>query len=478
MRETPCVARGTRPARQRPVSGGRTAAVLALLLAATAAQVGQGPPATDTSSAGVERVAAQAAPPGWNTVWQDDFDGGAGSLPSSDNWIFDIGNNYPGGAWNWGTGEIAYHTSDPANVSLDGTGNLRITPRRDGAGNWTSARIETRRTDFQPAAGGTLRIEGRMRLPDVSGAEAQGIWPAFWALGAPFRGNYTNWPGVGEIDIMENVNGLNTVVGTVHCGVAPGGPCNEFNGIGNSRSGLNPSLQSAFHTFAVEWDRSTSPQQIRWYVDGQQYHQVTENQVDATTWANATNHGYFVILNVAVGGGWPGLPTAQTAPGRPLVVDYVGVYSRGGVAPTPPPTPAPTPAPGGGRDAYGRIEAEGFDSANGVVVVDGAKIGYLSNGDVATYRGVRFGSTPARQFTARVASGAGPGVSGLVEVRLDSPTNPPVGSFSVGNTGGWSSFREIPGSLAGVTGTHDVHLRFASGQPADFVDVDWFTFAR
>ena len=450
----------------------RRAAALAVLLAASLAATGAGAASAASSPGAVDGVVAQAPPAGWDTVWQDDFDGGAGSLPSSNNWIFDIGNSYPGGAPNWGTGEIAYHTADPANVSLDGTGNLLITPRRDGAGNWTSARIETRRTDFQPAAGGVLRIESRMRLPAVSGAEAQGIWPAFWALGAPFRGVYTNWPAVGEIDIMENVNGLNTVVGTVHCGVAPGGPCNEFDGLGGSRSGLSPSLQAAFHTYAIEWDRSTSPQQLRWYVDGQQYYQVNENQVDATTWANATNHGYFVILNVAVGGNWPGLPTAQTAPGRPLVVDYVGVYSRGGGAP--PTTPPPS---GGGRDAYSRIEAESYDSATGVVI-GGGHIGYVANGDRALYRGVQFGSTPATRFTARVASGAGPAVSGLVEVRLDSPTSPPVGSFSVGDTGGWTSFREIPGSLSGVTGTHDVHLTFASGQPADFVDVDWFTFAR
>src|SRR6266545_5074024 len=101
--------------------------------------------------AGALAVGAQASvpppPPGWSTVWSDDFDGPSGSLPSSANWIVDTGHGYPGGPGNWGTGEIQNYTNSPNNLSLDGTGNLRITPRRDGAGNWTSARIETQRSD-------------------------------------------------------------------------------------------------------------------------------------------------------------------------------------------------------------------------------------------------------------------------------------------------------------------------------------------
>jgi len=451
-----------------------SAALLAPVVAGAAA------PSADLSR--VARASAPSPPSGFSTVWVDDFTGGSGSLPSSSNWIFDIGHSYPGGAGNWGTGEIAAHTNNPANVSQDGSGNLRITPLRDGNGNWTSARIETQRTDFQPPAGGTVRIESRIQLPNVSGAEAQGIWPAFWALGAPFRGNYTNWPQVGEIDIMENVNGANTVWGTLHCGSSPGGPCNETVGLGGSRSGFSPSLQSGFHTYAIEWDRSVSPNQMRWYIDGAQYHSVSQNQVDATTWSNATNHGFFVILNVAVGGGWPGNPTGSTASGRPMVVDYVAVWSRGGGGTTPPTTPPPTTPPptGGTRDAYGTIQAEGFDSQQGVQVVamsgGGSKIGYIGNGDRAQFRGVNFGSNPARTFKARVSSGAAGGVSGLVEVRLDSPTAAPSGSFAIANTGGWETYREVPGGLSGVTGTHDVYLTFTSGQPADFVDVDWLTF--
>jgi beta-glucanase (GH16 family) len=427
---------------------------------------------------------ASVPPPeaGWTQVWADDFNGGAGSLPSSSNWIFDIGHGYPGGPANWGTGEIAAHTNNPANVSLDGGGNLRITPLRDGAGNWTSARIETQRTDFRPPSGGVMRIEGRIQMPNVTGNAALGYWPAFWALGSPFRGNYWNWPGIGEFDIMENVNGLNSVWGVLHCGVAPGGPCNEFNGLGASRACPGSSCQSAFHTYRFEWDQSVTPNQLRWYVDGQQFHSVSQGQLPADTWNQMTAHGYFIILNVAMGGAFPdgvagfATPTAETVSGRPMLVDYVAVWTRGGGGTEPP--------PGGGGTAYRQIEAEAFQQQSGVQVAAGVNtgggqyMGWLANGDWALYRGVDFGSTPARQFTARAASGAAGGVSGLVEVRLDSRSNAPIGSFAVADTGGWESWRNVPANITGVTGVHDVYLTFTSGQPADFVNVDWLTFAR
>jgi carbohydrate binding protein with CBM6 domain len=428
---------------------------------------------------------ASVPPPdsGWTQVWADDFTGAANTLPSSANWIFDIGHGYPGGPGNWGTGEIAAHTNNPANVSVDGAGNLRITPIRDGAGNWTSARIETQRSNFKPPAGGVLRMESRIQMPNVTGNQALGYWPAFWALGSPFRGNYWNWPGIGEFDIMENVNGINSVWGVLHCGVAPGGPCNENNGIGASRACPGSSCQSAFHTYRFEWDQSVSPNQLRWYVDGQQWHSISQGQLPADTWNQMTSHaGYFIILNVAMGGAFPdgvagrATPVAETVSGRPMTVDYVAVYTRGGGGPTDPP-------PGGGS-AYDQIQAEAFQQQGGLTTGTttdtggGSYVGSATNGDWARYNGIDFGSSPARQFTARVASGAAGGVSGLVEVRVDSRSNPPVGSFAVGNTGGWQSWRTVPANISNVTGVHDVYLTFSSGQPADFVNVNWFTFGH
>ncbi|MGW1590441.1 glycoside hydrolase family 16 protein [Streptomyces sp. NPDC002386] len=439
--------------------------------------------AVATAATAPASASAPTPPSGWTQVFLDDFNGSAGSGVNTSNWQYDTGTSYPGGAANWGTGEVETMTSGTSNVALDGSGNLLITPRRDASGRWTSGRIETTRTDFQPPSGGKLRVQARIQMPNVTGAAAKGYWPAFWMLGSPFRGNYQNWPGVGELDIMENVQGLNTDWSTMHCGTNPGGPCNETSGIGNSTSCAGTTCQAGFHTYSMEWDRSTSPEEIRFYLDGVNFHTVKANQVDATTWANATNHGYFVILNVAMGGGFPGAfgggPDGGTEPNHPMTVDYVQVLqsSGGGGGGTAPP-------PSGNRDAYSAIQAESYDSQSGVVPESttdsggGQDLGSLANGDWALYKGVNFGSTAAKQFYARVASGAAAGVSGLVEVRLDSRSNAPVGSFALANTGGWQSWRTVPANIGGVTGTHDVYLTFTSGQPADFVNVNWFDFGH
>ncbi|MCZ9339776.1 family 16 glycosylhydrolase, partial [Streptomyces sp. TRM76130] len=170
------------------------------------------------------------------------------------------------------------------------------------------------------------------------------------------------WPSVGELDIMENVQGLDTVWSTMHCGTNPGGPCNETTGIGGSTACPGSTCQSAFHTYRMEWDRSTGVEQIRFYVDGVNHHTVREDQMDATTWSNATGHGFFVILNVAMGGGFPaafgGGPDSGTVPGHPMLVDYVQVLSSGGDAGTP---------PTGNRDAYTAIQAESYDAQSGSI---------------------------------------------------------------------------------------------------------------
>jgi len=123
------------------------------------------------------QAAVPAPPAGWSTVWSDDFTGAAGTLPSAANWIIDTGHNYPGGPANWGTGEIQNYTASTANVSHDGGGNLRITPLRDGGGGWTSARIETVRSDFKAPAGGVRLLAGVLgpgralpgQLPELAG---------------------------------------------------------------------------------------------------------------------------------------------------------------------------------------------------------------------------------------------------------------------------------------------------------------------
>ena len=144
---------------------------------------------------------------------------------------------------------------------------------------------------------------------------------------------------------MENVDGQNTDYGTLHCGVAPGGPCNEFNGRGGTTPGGRPGAAGRLSTPT----RSSStaaprPSSWRWYLDGREFFAVDSTQVDAQTWENATHHGFFVILDLAMGGGFPGSPTDATASGGSMVVDYVAAYTQ---PPAAPPTLSLQLGPGG-----------------------------------------------------------------------------------------------------------------------------------
>ena len=279
----------------------------------------------------------------WTQIFSDEFNGPAGTGVNTANWFYDT---VPGSSF--GTGEVETTTNSTNNVYQDGAGHLVIKAIRDANGNWTSGRIETQRSDFGVPAGGILAMEASIQQPNVSGAAGEGYWPAFWSLGAPYRVDHS-WPKDGEIDILEDVNGLSSVYGTLHCGVAPGGPCNEYSGIGSGKRAC-PGCQTGFHTYRVEVDRSVSPEQIRWYLDGVNYFTISANQVDATTWSNAVDHAFFIIFDLAMGGSFPNgvaghtTPTAATASGASMLVDYVRVYTANGSTPT----PTPTPTSGGG----------------------------------------------------------------------------------------------------------------------------------
>ncbi|GLW57358.1 glycoside hydrolase family 64 protein [Kitasatospora phosalacinea] len=141
-----------------------------------------------------------------------------------------------------------------------------------------------------------------------------------------------------------------------------------------------------------------------------------------------------------------------------------------------------TPPPTGGGSAFATVQAESYAAQSGAQTEacsdtgGGTDVGWLANGDWLRYT-LDFGTTGATRIDARVASGAAAGVSGLVQVRLGSPTATPVGSFAVGNTGGWQTWRTVPADLSRITGVRDVYLTFSSGQPADFVNLNWFTFS-
>ncbi len=221
-------------------------------------------------------------------------------------------------------------TDSTENVRLDGRGVLEIVPTRKGE-QWSSGRITTVRSDFAPPPGGVLRIEASIALPEVTGAGAAGYWPAFWTLGASLRDGYTGWPGVGELDIMESVNGRDSVFGSMHCGVLEGGPCREPVGL-TSGPQKCATCRTEFHTYAVEVDLGAD--EVRWYLDDRVYFRVRAEQMDRRTWQRTVDHGVFLILNVAIGGALPLADGATagpaTEPGRPMRVDHVTVRTREG----------------------------------------------------------------------------------------------------------------------------------------------------
>ena len=275
-------------------------------------------------------TAAAAVPPtpsGWTSVWVDDFNGPAGTLPDPGKWNIETG----GGGW--GNAELQNYTNRPSNVSLDGAGNLVITARKEAYGScWygpcthTSARLQTM-NKFTQRYG---RIEARVKVPS-----GRGLWPAFWMLGDDFSS--AGWPNSGEIDIMEVLgHETNKTYGTLHGPGYSGGAS-----VGRSYVTPNGSFADGFHTFRVDW----APDSIKWYVDDVHFSTLTPADLRGNRWV--FDHPHFLLLNLAVGGNWPGSPDAATAFPAQYVIDYVATYQAATAPPPPPPGGAPIAGPGG-----------------------------------------------------------------------------------------------------------------------------------
>lgn len=259
------------------------------------------------------RSPVYANPAEWSLVWRDEFDGPSGSAVDSSKWSFDIGvgPNFDG----WGNNELETYTARRQNSSLKG-GFLVIKALKETFTgpdnrnrNYTSARLLTKGRFAQTYG----RVEARIKLP-----YGQGIWPAFWMLGDNI--DSVSWPACGEIDIMENIGKEPSIVhGTLHGpGYSGGSGITASYSLANGRK-----FSDDFHTFAVEWE----PNVIRFYVDGLLYKTRTPADLPAgSSWV--FDHPFFIILNVAVGGGWPGNPDATTVFPQQMMVDYVRVYQR------------------------------------------------------------------------------------------------------------------------------------------------------
>lgn len=247
-------------------------------------------------------------------AWADEFNGAANTSPDSTKWNYDIGAGFDGG---WGNNELQYYTNRPQNVSHDGNGNLMIKAMRETyTGNdgvtrlYTSARLVTR-GKYEITYG---RIEIRIKLP-----YGQGIWPAFWTLGTNIDTPGVGWPKCGEIDIMEHIGREPfTAYGTLHGPGYSGG--NALSASYQLTSGQK--FSDDYHVFAVEW----SPRQIQFLVDGFVYKTRTPADLpQGTNWV--FDHPNYLLLNLAVGGNWPGYPDVTTIFPQTMLVDYVRVYS-------------------------------------------------------------------------------------------------------------------------------------------------------
>ena len=238
----------------------------------------------------------------WQLTWSDEFNGTNGSLPDSTKWVMETGGN------GWGNNEQEYYTNRPENAHQQ-DGNLVITAINEpyNGRNYTSARLKTAGL-FTQAYG---RFEARIKIPS-----GQGMWPAFWMLGQNI--GTAGWPGCGELDIMENIGREPSIVhGSAHGPGYSGG--NPLTGQYTLPAG---SFSDDFHVFALEWE----PTALRFYVDNVLYETRTPADLPAgTTWV--FDHPFFLLLNVAVGGYWPGYPDNTTVFPQTMLVDYVRVYS-------------------------------------------------------------------------------------------------------------------------------------------------------
>ena len=281
-----------------------------------------------------QQALAGTVPPahsGWTTVFGDDFAGAAGSAPSSANWFYDIGTDS-------GNEEINDNTSSTSNVYLDGKGHLAL-KAINSRGSWTSGRIESTRDDFQAPPGGELEMTASIEQPDP--AHGMGYWPGFWALGSPARAGGA-LVASGEIDMMEDINGLNEAAQFLH------------DAAGVSSHGLiacpaaGSGCQTGYHTYSVIINRTnTSAESLQFLMDGRVESTFTEAQVGTTAWREAIDHGFFIIFDLAIGGHYPNgvcnctTPTSATTSGAPMSVSYVAVYEKGGNS-TPRATPTAT----------------------------------------------------------------------------------------------------------------------------------------
>ncbi|KAK4448337.1 concanavalin A-like lectin/glucanase domain-containing protein [Podospora aff. communis PSN243] len=261
---------------------------------------------------------------GFDLVWSESFSGNeSGQLPSQGTWdIIDknLGLN----------NELETYCASAENVQLSGKGTLQIVPWRNSSvqNGWTSGRIESWHA-FTPEPGRRTVAEAYIRFGSNPTDTKKGMWPAFWVLGNSSRQG-TKWPGCGELDVLEMVNGVLLGHGTAHCDISPHGICNETTGLTSKA----PVPNQDWRLWRIIWDRAVDTndwrsENITWYANSEQFHVITGDRIgDSEVWTTLAHALVFFILNVAVGGAWPGDPNSTTADGygSMMEVGYVALY--------------------------------------------------------------------------------------------------------------------------------------------------------
>jgi beta-glucanase (GH16 family) len=398
----------------------------------------------------------------WVLTWSDEFTGAANSAPDSTNWHYTLG----GGGF--GNGELETYTNSTDNVALDGNGHLLITARQTGDSSYTSGRLDTAgHRQFQYG-----KIEARVKVPST-----QGSWPAFWMLGTNI--GTVQWPDCGEIDIMENVGREPTINhGSLHGpGYSGGSPLTATYTLPNGAH-----IDWDYHTFAIQWQ----PDQVMFFVDDHWYETRTPASVPAGS-AWVFNHPFYLILNLAVGGGFPGNPDSTSHFPITMSVDYIRAWSLptgegcfNDLCPAVPGTVQTENFNMGGEGvAYHDVDAanqgggyrpvESVDLEATSDVGGGFDLGWLQAGEWMDYTIVATASQ-SYTFSARVASN---GTGGQFHVEVDGV--PVTGSLTIPNTGGWQKWTTIASDAFDLTaGTHVLKLVMDSnGATGSVGNINW-----
>jgi len=360
----------------------------------------------------------------WQLVWQDNFDNSIGP-----DWVFETG------AGGWGNNELQYYRQENATIE---NGQLVITAKKENFGGaaYTSARMKTQGRKSWTYG----RIEARIAMPSFSGS-----WPAFWMLGSNIGS--VGWPSCGEIDIMEHINNAGDVHGTVHWT----GSNNAYASYGSA----TPVSVTAYHTYSIEW----TPAYIKWFVDGAQYNEINiQNNVGGT---EEFQRDFFILLNFAVGGNWPGFTIDQNAFPAKYYVDYVRVYQNGG-----------TNNPGFSTT----IQGESYGSSAGVQLETttdaggGQNVGYIDTGDWMAYNNINIPTTGAYKVEYRVASQNG---GGRLSLDVNAGANV-LGYIDIPSTGGWQNWTTVSHTVNINAGTYNFGIYAQTGG----FNLNWFRITK